>query len=72
MPTTKTPGADLGDHLLRAREAAQALAISERQVWNLARSGELEVVHLGRSARFRASQVLRLIQAGADPQGGSR
>lgn len=64
--TDLTPG--LSDRLLRAREAAEVLAISERQVWNLARAGELELVRLGRSTRFRASSVRRLIRAGAKGQ----
>lgn len=72
MPTSKNPGADPGDRLLRVRETAEILAISERQVWNLIRAGKLEVVRLGRSTRLRASQVLRLVQVGSSSRGGSQ
>ena len=41
---------------LRIRDAAGALAISERAVWKLVRSGELSVVHL---PGMRATRITR-------------
>lgn len=68
----KTPP-EIGDRLLRVREAASLLAISERQVWNLVESGALMAVHLGRTTRLRASDVRRLIESGLDlGEAGSR
>jgi excisionase family DNA binding protein len=42
--------------LLRVREVAAVLAVSERQVWNLIRAGELQAVH---PPGMRAVRVLR-------------
>ena len=54
------------ERLLRAREVARALALSERQVWNLSRRGVLgRVVRVGRSTRWRESAVRALIAGDA-------
>ena len=37
------------------------LSISRQHVYNLIRQGDLELVHLGRSARIRRSDVLALV-----------
>jgi len=55
---------DIGDRLLRLREAAELLALSERQVWNLIAEGSVEVVRIGRSTRIRASGLRRLMDKG--------
>ena len=38
--------------LLTAREAAAALAISERKLWELTSGGNIKVVRIGRSVRY--------------------
>jgi excisionase family DNA binding protein len=56
---------DQPDTLLRLREAAKILAVSERQVWNLIASGVLERVRIGGSTRVRRSDVERVVRVGA-------
>jgi excisionase family DNA binding protein len=43
--------------LVRAREVAKALDVSERQVLRLAAQGELSAVRVGRSVRFDPAAV---------------
>jgi excisionase family DNA binding protein len=43
--------------LLRPREAARALAISERTLWELTRRGEIPHVRLGRAVRYRPADL---------------
>lgn len=62
---------DVGDRLLRVDEAAAILGISERQVRRLAATGDLDRVKLGRATRVRLSDVRRLIERGAESQGGA-
>ncbi len=62
---------DVGDRLLRVDEAAAILGISERQVRRLAATGDLDRVKLGRATRVRLSDVHRLIERGAESQGGA-
>lgn len=38
--------------LLTARDAAKALAISDRTLWALTKQGEIECVRIGRSVRY--------------------
>jgi excisionase family DNA binding protein len=38
--------------LWRPREAAEALKISERSLWDLTKRGQIPVVRLGRSVRY--------------------
>lgn len=48
--------------LLTPREAAAALAISERHLVNLTKSGEVPCVRLGRSVRYRPADLQRAIE----------
>lgn len=43
--------------LLRPREAADLLAISERTLWALTKQGVIPCVRLGRSVRYRLSEI---------------
>ncbi|BCX46411.1 excisionase family DNA-binding domain-containing protein [Haloferula helveola] len=43
--------------LLTRREAARFLSVSERQVWNLQNDGRLPHVRIGRSVRFRVTDL---------------
>lgn len=38
--------------LITSREAAKALAVSERTLWAIAERGEIPVVRIGRSVRY--------------------
>ena len=49
--------------LLRPREAATALGISVRHLWDLARAGEIPVVRLGRNTRYDPADLERLIES---------
>ena len=53
--------------LLKPREAAELLAISERTLWTLTKQGVIPCVRLGRSVRYRLSELVRQLDAlGAD------
>jgi len=43
--------------LLTPREAAQALAISERHLWSLTKAGVVPAVRLGRAVRYRPAAL---------------
>lgn len=52
------------DRLLRSIEVASRLGVSQRLVWRLRASGKLPAVQIGRTTRFRLSDVQRLIATG--------
>ena len=47
--------------LLRAIDAARALAISPRKLWGLTRSGEIKCVRIGRSVRYTPEDLTAFI-----------
>ena len=47
--------------LLSAREAAEALAISERTLWSLTKRGEVRCVRIGRSVRYSPDDLADFI-----------
>jgi excisionase family DNA binding protein len=49
--------------LLTAAEAAEALAISERNLWGLTDRGEIPVVRLGRCVRYDPADLRAFIEA---------
>ena len=49
--------------LLTRRQAAQALAISERTLWTLTDSGEIPCVRLGKCVRYRISILGAYLEA---------
>ncbi|MFK7738252.1 MAG: helix-turn-helix transcriptional regulator, partial [Pirellulaceae bacterium] len=52
----------MSDSLLNTRETASRLNISERTLWDLRQSGDIEHVIIGkRSVRYRESEVERFI-----------
>jgi excisionase family DNA binding protein len=57
MQTTTT------DCLLRPREAAQWLKISERTLWSLTQRGELPAVRIGRSVRYDLTDLVAFVEA---------
>jgi excisionase family DNA binding protein len=60
-----SPG--LAKLLLTPREAAQALAISERHLWGLTKAGTIKAIRLGRAVRYRADS---LAQFAAEQENG--
>jgi excisionase family DNA binding protein len=50
------------ERLLRKREVAELLGVSTRTVSRLAERGEIDVVRIGRGARYRADDVRSLIE----------
>ena len=51
--------------LLTVREVARLLAVGVRSVWRMASAGQMpRPVKIGRSARWRAAEVGRWIEAG--------
>ena len=48
--------------LLKPREAAQMLSISERKLWSLMNSGEIPVVRCGSSTRYAPDDLRRWIE----------
>ena len=49
--------------LLRPREAAQWLRISERNLWTITQRGELSVVRFGRSVRYALSDLIAFAES---------
>lgn len=57
------------ERLLRIREVAEVLGLSERLVWKYLRQGKLMPVRFGRATRVRWTEVERLIREGCGPDG---
>jgi excisionase family DNA binding protein len=51
-----------GRLLLTAAEAAQALAVSERTLWQLTRDGEIPRVCIGRNVRYSPADLQAFIE----------
>lgn len=49
--------------LLTARDAAAALSISERKLWELTNCGVIKVVRIGRSVRYSRTALEEFIAA---------
>lgn len=49
--------------LLTAAEAAKALAISPRKLWEITNCGELPAVRIGRAVRYRPADLVAWIDA---------
>ena len=48
--------------LLKPRDAAATLAISERSLWDLTNRGDLPSVHIGRSVRYDPADLAAWIE----------
>lgn len=48
--------------LLRPREAAEALAISERALWSLTAGKEMPCVRIGRSVRYLPADLAAFVE----------
>ena len=61
VPTGNGPAA-LPNLLLRPRDAARALAVSERTLWELTRRGVIPCVRLGRAVRYDPGDLRAFIE----------
>jgi excisionase family DNA binding protein len=50
------------ERLLRPKEAAEILQLSQVQIYRLVRQGELPAVVIGKSVRFRANQLADFVE----------
>ena len=50
-----------GRLLLTAREAAAALAVSERKLWDLTQNGGMPHTRIGRSVRYRLTDLAKWV-----------
>lgn len=50
--------------LLRAREAAATLGVSDRTLWSLAKAGQVPTVRIGRRVGFRPEDLKAFVAAG--------
>ncbi|HMO14420.1 MAG TPA: helix-turn-helix domain-containing protein [Pirellulaceae bacterium] len=49
--------------LLRPREAAEWLKISERSLWSLTQSNEIPSVRIGRSVRYELADLIAFVES---------
>lgn len=54
------------NRLLRPREAAEWLKISERTLWTLNQRGELPAVRIGRNVRYDLADLIEFVDARKD------
>ena len=68
MKAHPQPAATADLALLTVGDVARLLKLSQRQVWKLAKAKRLPApLKLGRSVRWRATDLARFLEAGADP-----
>jgi len=61
----QTP-ANTGSHphqLLKPRDAAKLLGISERTLWTITKQGKLPAAKLGKSVRYREEDLKRYVES---------
>jgi excisionase family DNA binding protein len=64
MPTTAPTDAPTPQRLLRPREAAAVLSVSERTLWSLTwPRGPIRPVRVGRAVRYSVADLQRWIDA---------
>ena len=56
----------ISSELLRPREAADWLKISERTLWSLTQRGELPAVRIGRSVRYELADLIQFVAVRKD------
>jgi excisionase family DNA binding protein len=70
IPPVIDPPAGALTLLLRPREAAKALSISERTLWSLAQRGELRAVRIGRAVAYSVDELRDFIRRRQQQGGG--
>ena len=63
MLQSVSPTADQGRGALTYRQAAKALSVCERSVWQLVRDGKLRSFNVGRAVRIPASELDRFVES---------
>lgn len=71
MSSLESVRPEAGTLLVDIPEAARLLAVSARTVWTLKDRGELPVVYIGRSVRFRMADLEAFVAARARREGGA-
>jgi len=61
-PLLHRPDDDVPRLLLKAADAAKALAISERTLWTLTNTGEITPIKIGRSVRYPVDELRAFIE----------
>ena len=56
--------------LLRPRDAAKLLAISERHLWGMSKTGLIPIVRLGRATRYAQADLEAFIERQKSQEGG--
>lgn len=72
MSSLESARPEAGTLLVDLREAARLLAVSARTVWTLKDRGELPTVRIGRSVRFRVTDLEAFVAARAGREGGQQ
>ena len=62
-PAQKTDRLDPPRLLLKAKDAATALAISPRKLWELTNTGDVRCVRIGKSVRYAVDDLREFIAA---------
>ncbi len=57
-----------GNQLLRPREAADWLKVSERTLWSLTQRGRLTAVRIGRSVRYDLADLVAFVESCKDEE----
>jgi excisionase family DNA binding protein len=69
--TCSRPEPDQTVLLMKPPDAARALAISERKLWELTRGGEIPYVPIGRAVRYDATDLRAWVE-GRKRRGGAK
>lgn len=51
------------NQLMRPREAAKWLQVSERTLWTLTQKGEITSIRIGRSVRYDMSDLIEFVES---------
>lgn len=51
------------NQLLRPREAAEWLQVSERTLWTLTQKGEITSIRIGRSVRYDLGDLIEFVES---------
>ncbi len=60
---TSANTASLPHQLLKPRDAAKLLGISERTLWTITKHGKLPAAKLGKSVRYREEDLKRYVES---------
>jgi excisionase family DNA binding protein len=67
MALMKYDGEDASRGLLKPREAAEFLQVSERTLWTMSKTGGLPRVQIGRAVRYDLADLNRWIEQAKNP-----